>query len=315
LPDADARLDLTLRKGDPRLPAVVFVHGLGMRKTVWTAPDRARVMGGMFSMGALLRDYPAPRSLFHDLAEMGFTAAAWSQQRPAGPAEAAVGELEAVMAEALGHTRAGLVLIGHSRGGLVARAALDRRATGAAGQVRALVTLSSPHRGSTLARWAVLVAPLSPVVARIVPEAEEGTLRAAMRKAAAFLESAGVRELLPGSEFLREMAELAPLPGPYRLSAGGTDPELFVIRGNRGRGAGQRRLSFPGMLTGVLPRGFLPEEIVRGKGDGLVSEKSSRLPGAHEHLKFPLNHAEMLVDPAVRDAVRSRLLLALGVEG
>lgn len=296
---------MALREGDPAMPACVFVHGLGMKKTIWTSPARARVLGGMFPLKRLLRDYPRPRTLYHDLGTMGLTVAAWSQRRPSGPVEPAVEELEAVVRRIrrLKLARAGLVLIGHSRGGLAARAAVDRGTAEAAG-VRALVTISSPHLGSTLARWAVLVSAFSPLVGRFVPEAGEGTLRAATRRAAAFLESTGVRELLPDSEFLKGLGRLSPRPGTYRLSAGGTDPELFTVAG---------RLSFPGTLANLLPRGLLPEEMLPGRGDGLVTSESSRLPGAREHLDFPLNHAEMLVAPEARKAVKERLLSGLGI--
>jgi pimeloyl-ACP methyl ester carboxylesterase len=46
-----------------------------------------------------------------------------------------------------------VVLVGHSLGGLVARAYL--RDPSGAGRVAKLITLGSPHHGSALARWAV----------------------------------------------------------------------------------------------------------------------------------------------------------------
>ncbi len=65
----------------------------------------------------------------------------------------------------------------------------------------------------------------------------------------------------------------------------------------------QRVFSVPAVLGQVFPDRFFPEEMKAGFGDGLVSLASSRLPGAQEHLEFPVNHAGILFDETVRTKV------------
>jgi pimeloyl-ACP methyl ester carboxylesterase len=288
-------LDLAVLAGSPRKPACVFVHGLGMSKHIWTAPEEARVLGGMARVTVLLRGYEHLDTLYHDLAARGFTVMAWSQSRPVGPAEAALEELTRVVREARKRKPAGIVLIGHSRGGLLARRYLQDHESA---DVRALVTLCSPHRGSTMARWAGYVSPLASLLRPAMPAGREGTLVGAMRRTLLFLESTAVRELLPGSDFLRSLKEQGP-PGLYALSVGGTSPVLFSVPGLS---------SLPAALGRILPDRAVPEEMRRGMGDGLVSAKSAVLPFAREHLNFPLNHAAVIVDRVVRDAVLERIL-------
>lgn len=293
------------------MPACVFVHGLGMDRTIWTSPGRSRILGGLFPLSVLLGGYPRLRTLYHDLRDMGFTVAAWSQCRPSGPIEAAIEELLQVTDYAGSFVSSGLVLVGHSRGGLVVRGAMAALSKAPkAPPIRALVTLSAPHEGSTMARWPLLLSPLAPALARLLPPSGakpgakgKASLKEAMRRIIAFLESTGVKELLPGSDFLRELRNVRPPGRPYCLSAGGTDPSLFTVAG---------LLSFPDGLISLLPKRAVPEEIKPGKGDGLVSLKSSVLPFADEHLEFHVNHAAMLVDPAARQAVAERIMKAVG---
>jgi pimeloyl-ACP methyl ester carboxylesterase len=294
------------------MPACVFVHGLGMDRTIWTSPGRARILGGLFPLSVLLDGYSKLKTLYHDLRDTGFTVVAWSQSRPSGPIETAIEELREVMDYAGTFVSSGLVLVGHSRGGLVARAAMAAITEAPKSlPVKALVTLSTPHEGSTMARWPVLLSPLAPALARLLPPsgAEPGgkgkaPLKEAMRRIIAFLESSGVRELLPGSDFLEGLRDAPPPGGLYCLSAGGTDPTLFTVAG---------LLSFPDALVSLLPKRAVPEEIKPGRGDSLVSVKSSALPFADEHLEFHVNHAAMLVDPAARRAVAERIIKAVGL--
>ena len=51
----------------------------------------------------------------------------------------------------------------------------------------------------------------------------------------------------------------------------------------------------------MIPENLYPEEIKKGKGDGLVSAESSKIPWSNEHYNFPLNHAEILFDKSIRD--------------
>lgn len=298
------KLDVSIHEGRATRPLAVFVHGLGMNRLIWTEPLSARVMGGLFPLKSLLKGCDISGTLYHDLLEEGCTVAAWSQRRPVGPAGEAVREMAFVMKELSKLKHKGVVLIGHSRGGLVARKYMELYPgeTGATG-IKAMVTLSTPHGGSDLARWAVFLSPLAAALKPFVPEADHGRLSNAMRRTLSFLESRGVKELLPGSEFLASFDDRRP-EGVYCLSAGGTDPALVRVPGV---------MPLPESLERLLPESVLPEEMRRGRGDGLVSASSARLPFAVEHMDFFLNHAAMAVDRGVRKAVIERLRARAGV--
>lgn len=300
------KLDFLIEKGSPDKPACVFIHGMGLNRTIWSSPGEARVMGGMFSIGIMLRGKPELRTLYHDLRAAGCTVAAWSQRRPVGPARAAVEELREVLEMARGVPHAGVVLVGHSRGGIIARCALPgpwavgEKQTPALdpAEVRALITLGSPHGGSGMARWAVFLSPLAEYLHAALPEGERGRLTSAVKRSLDFLRSKGVRELLPGSELLASLEGQQKPGDAYCLSLGGTDPSLITM---------PRLFSLPGSLEKVLPGRAVPEEMRSGRGDGLVSAERARLPFGDEHLDFPLNHVEMLFSRKARRAVLERL--------
>lgn len=69
------------------------------------------------------------------------------------PIEAAEEELHAAVERIVAGTgQSRVVLVGHSMGGLVARAYLARRGSG---RVARLATVASPHHGTALARWGI----------------------------------------------------------------------------------------------------------------------------------------------------------------
>ena len=108
-----------MRTGRPGLPACVLVHGVGMSKQMWADPEEARVMGGLFPIRVMLAGHDERRTLYHDLADEGLTVLAWSQRRPVGPASGAIKELMQAVEVLRDTPHQGLILIGHSRGGLV----------------------------------------------------------------------------------------------------------------------------------------------------------------------------------------------------
>lgn len=308
-------LDITSQRGSKDKPACIFIHGLGMDEATWTDPPRARILGGLFPMTVMLRGYEEMKTLYHELGNLGFSVFTWSQQRPVGPAGAAVEELREVVqfARRVGHT--GIILIGHSRGGLIARKFMEetpahgigpseaggKKGSGLRGNpsVKALVTLATPHYGSTMARWAVFFSPVASYLKPLISDEDRGTLARSVKRSLRFLESTGVRELLPDSPFLRSLKDSPAPQGTYCLSAGGTSPSLIRVAG---------LFSIPDSLSRLLPTRMLPEEMTEGKGDGLVSLESSVLPYGDEHLEFHVNHPGILVDPAARNAILKRIL-------
>lgn len=312
--------------GSPDLPVAVFIHGLGMDHRIWAAPEESRILGGRFPVSLLLCREPGPgadvskggrltlgvppsalKTLFHDMSSRGFPVIAWSQQRPAAGISVAVEELREVIGGHERLCRSGVILVGHSRGGLIARMLL----AGGESRVRALVTLSTPHCGSRMAQWAEFLSPAAALLAGLLPEARPGTVMSAVSRVARFLSGRAVAELLPGSAFFRSLDDRR-TPGVYYLSVGGSDPTLFsVYRSGRGGGKAfsrrdpalnrpQKVFSVPAVFEQVFPGRIFPEEMKTGLGDGLVSLASSRLPGADEHLEFPVNHAGILFEEAVR---------------
>jgi hypothetical protein len=53
----------------------------------------------------------------------------------------------------------------------------------------------------------------------------------------------------------------------------------------------------------VIPDNLYPDEMKKGKGDGLVSAESSKIPWFGEHYSFDCNHAEILFDRALRNTM------------
>jgi len=321
--------DTTLIRGDAGKPTVVFVHGLGMDKKIWESPDESRILGGRFLVSLFVCEKPGPEAdiknehsfakrlsfgrhpknlstLFHDLKEQGFTLIAWSQQRPSAEIDVVVAELRDLLATYKEYCNEGILLIGHSRGGLVARkyvASGDKR-------VRGLITLATPHRGSRMAQWAGYLSPLASLLNPLLPEAEKGSLPSALKRIAEFLMSKAVQELLPDSLFFKTLDDRE-VDGVYYCSAGGNDPSLFslYITGaeevpNSGRSRrvakAEEIFSVPEVFEKLLPERLFPEEMKKGRGDGLVSLESSMLPWAHKHFVFAINHAGILFDEDAR---------------
>jgi pimeloyl-ACP methyl ester carboxylesterase len=283
--------DIKSQKGSPDKPACVFAPGLGMDSAIWAAPSEARILGGLFPLGKVYRD-PDLRTLYHDLAERGHTVVTWSPRRPVGPIEEVVKELYSVIEFTRGIQSADIILIGHSRGGLVSRIALPRILESGV-SIKALVTIASPHHGSSMARWASLLAPLAEFVDRYIPKKEHRAFTNAVKRVLGFLASKGVRELLPDSELIMSLEDKKPA-GLYCLSVGGTNPALVEIN---------NYLRIPGTLQKVVPKGILPPEMVDGKGDCLVTDESAVLPYADEHLTFYKNHIRILTDPEPREEI------------
>jgi pimeloyl-ACP methyl ester carboxylesterase len=323
--------DTTLIRGNAGKPTVVFVHGLGMDKKIWESPNESRILGGRFPVSLLVCGKPEPEAdinghsvmkrlsfgrpprnlstLFHDLGEQGFTLIAWSQQRPSAVIDVAVAELRDVLAMCKEYCHEGIVLIGHSRGGLVARkyvASGDKR-------VRGLVTLATPHRGSRMAQWAGYLSPLASLLNPLLSETEKRTLPSALKRIAEFLMSKAVQELLPDSPFFKALDD-GEVDGVYYCTVGGNDPSLFslYITGvAEVQNSGQLRriakaeeiFSVPEVFEKLLPKKLFPDEMKKGKGDGLVSLESSMLPWAHRHLAFTVNHAGILFDKEARAGI------------
>lgn len=325
--------DTTLVKGDPHKPAVILIHGLGMDKNIWVAPEEARILGGRFPINTLLCKEPPPErsaerghvkvspgraperlaTVFHDLKELGYTIIAYSQKRPSAGLDVAVSELGELIGRHEGYFKAGIILIGHSRGGLIAlkhMAAGDKR-------ISRLVTLATPHKGSRMAQWAVHLSPLMSCINPLLPEAEKGTLAHTVKKISSFLLSKAVRELLPDSPLFQALEKVT-MDGVPCLSICGSDPTFFTVYstyyeelwehgGKSYISRPEKLFSIPELLEKIVPEKLFPEEMKSGLGDGLVSLESARPPYAGEHFAFNVNHAGILFDEGVRAMITGAL--------
>jgi pimeloyl-ACP methyl ester carboxylesterase len=328
------KLDIAFTKGSIDKPAIIFIHGLGMDKDIWVNPLKSRILGGRLPLNIFLRERPPTKdfglsrdkpkkeipelstgahpkcleTLFNDLKLRKYPVVTWSQRRPSGPIDSVVSEVEEIIKLAKELTKAGIILVGHSRGGLIGRKYLFQKKEPL---VKGLITISSPHQGSSVARLVCYLKPLASFISPFFSKAEKGTLSSTIKNVLDFLKSRALKELLPQSSFLKSLKD-GPLEWISYISLSGTKPTLFslyrwhwdpVSEGKSYRWflKPKELFSIPEIFQKVIPDKFYPAEITDGKGDGLVSAESSKIPWSHEHYNFSLNHAQMLFDKNVRD--------------
>jgi pimeloyl-ACP methyl ester carboxylesterase len=287
------KLDIASHQGSINKPVIVFIHGLGMDKNIWINPSDSRILAGTFPLKILLNRRASQdragviATLYDDLEQRDYNLITWSQQRPAGPIASVVKEMHQIIKAANELSQTGIILVGHSRGGLIARKYLSATKDTS---VKGLLTIATPHTGSSIAGISRYVAPVVALIEPFIPAGSRGSRSFAMKRTMEFLKSRALKELLPGSSFFQSLDD-GPLAWVSYTSAGGTNPTLFTISD----------YSFPDMFEKVIPAHLYPEELKQGRGDGLVSAESSKLPWTNEHHVFPFNHAEILFDEGVRD--------------
>lgn len=310
------KLDLTVHKGGKDRPVVIFVHGLAVDKEIWLHPLETKVLAksiplkylsamppkassvkraGVITVGQLPQRVD---SLWSVLEDKGYNLLCWSQRRPVGPIGAAVMELGAVMGEV--RTRfpeSPVALIGHSRGGLVARKFMETPCP----EVKALITLSSPHRGSSLSLAGRYLMPLHKPVKRLLPEETHGTVSRILRRINDLIEGDALRELMPDSEFFRQLRD-APSEDINYLSFGGRKTSLVTLYRWERRDTKmhpKRLLTIPDSLMKFIPASRIPDEMKPGKGDIMVTAKSAVLPWASGHINVSANHFTILWNKTV----------------
>jgi len=306
--------DPVFHEGRSNRPVLIFIHGLGMNRHFWTDPGRCQALGGLASLTLFLslpptQDAPSCYSagiydsklqgLGTRLAAAGYSVVSWSQQQPVGPLAAGVEELAAVVKETKKRWPGRLIfLVGHSRGGLIAKqylldAGCDR--------VAGLITIGTPHAGSKMANFSKYLHPAGLLLKKVLPTEARKKSFTALTRLSAFLNSPAAAELCPESPLIASLRR--PLPASVAtLSFGGTDPVLFRLFVRGRTAAPWRTLAFPEILVGALPERRLPPELRPGRGDGLVAADSAVLPGGH-HYDFPANHVKIAYDGAIQDLI------------
>lgn len=286
-------LDIVSYPGSPEKPAIVFIHGLGMDKNIWAAPSKSRILGGIFPLKVLVGRYVSgkPRvlhTLFHDLKKRHYPVITWSQKRTTGPILSVIPELTAIIRIARGMTAEGIILVGHSRGGLIGRKYLSKTDS----PIKGLITLATPHKGSAIAKVARYFSPLASLINPLVANSDKNSVARSIKRIGEFLKSRALQELLPESHFFQSLND-DPRAGVSYISAGGINPVLFNFSA----------FSFPVIFEKIIPEHLYPVEMKKGKGDGLVSAESSKIPWSGEQYYFDCNHAEILFDKEARDTI------------
>jgi pimeloyl-ACP methyl ester carboxylesterase len=301
------QLDTTIRRGEPGKPVVIFIHGLGMDKGFWTSPAETMILARNVAMRYFAASKPLPstsppeskitigdvperiNNLWHAVIERGFSTLCWSQRRPMGPISVAVEELAEIVSRVKSmFPQVPLLFVCHSRGGLIARKYMESDTDG----IRALITIATPHHGSSLTKFAKHLSPVSSAIKRMLPEDARATAAIVLKNVLELISSTALKELLPGSDFIKGLA-VTPEKGIEYLTFGGTETRMFdIYRWQKREGIFNpvTMLTIPGSLLKILPASVVPEEMKQGRGDFMVTAKSARLPWAAEHIDVPSNH-------------------------
>lgn len=305
-------ISLVTHAGKEEMPVVVLIHGLGMNNYFWVDPQKCFVLGGLAPLTIFLTDLveangsnisfgfldPNLQGLWKYLEMAGFSLASWTQSQPLGPIQVAIDELKT----ALGKVRRQwpgktIHLIGHSRGGLIARGFLLE---GTAPDIGTLVTICSPHSGTGMAKFSRYLKPAGKLLEKVIPARSKITLARALSRLSTFLQSPAIEELAPDSEFLAALQKKLP-DEMGKLSFGGTSPALFQLIVQL-PGENRKVVRFPDMFGAVIPASHLPVEITPGQGDALVSAASAELPGCR-HYNFPDNHVKAAYDQRIHQRI------------
>lgn len=147
-----------------------------------------------------------------------------------------------------------------------------------------------------MAKWVVSLFPLSTALKKILDLGDK-EVRTSLHRVITFLSGHEIREMLPGSDFLKGLSDKRQ-PGFLVASVGGTDPALVRIGAT----------SLPNLLASVLPDRIMPDELREGMADGFVTAESAIYPGGDEHKDFHVHHAGLMFDRGVRQYVMKSVL-------
>ena len=306
------KLSLKTHTGKPEMPAIILIHGLGMNNYFWVNPEKCFVLGGLAPLTVFLSDDitktnntisfgsadPNIEGLWNSLKMAGFSLASWTQSQPLGPIQIAIDELKATLDRVRNKWPGkAIYLIGHSRGGLIARRFLSAET---ATDIEGLITICTPHAGTGMAKFSRYLKPAGIFLEKILPGKSKVTLTKALSRLSVFLQSPAIAELEPGSEFMASLQNNLPQQ-MAKLSFGGTNPALFhvIVRLPTGN---HKVIRFPDLLAGLIPSEHVPRELIPGLGDALVTAESARLSGGKHH-DFPANHVKAAYDKKIHELI------------
>ena len=270
----DARYGLNfqhrLEESDPDLPLVIQVHGynstyernLGVMRPFQTA---GYPYGGF--------SYPNDHSLSESAARMS-------------------SELKALARK---HPDRQVVLVTHSMGGLVARACIED-GTLDPGNVEQLLMIAPPSQGTLIAHLAVATDLWEHWLGR-----RRGSAWARWRDSVVDGLGEAADDLIPGSPFLDELNGRARHPDVQYSIILGTSGALYegemklirkALKNTGGRVPGLRRVA--GRLDYLMKD---LDEVIKGKGDGIVAVKRGRLEGVDDVVLLPFDHLSVTGAP------------------
>ncbi len=258
------------------------------------------------------------------LRSVGHTVINYSQDGPQDKVEASLEQLETLIVpfirnEVLVGPLSGkkVVLLCHSRGGILARAYIGANQSDAVEWIEQVITLCSPHQGTLapLAKKKLADAALGLLLGPILSLAHvDALLLSAVNKVTGwFSESEGANQLLPNNQVFDTLADPGDVPQIPFATFGGTsvrfmrlyywlyEPSSFApnfwdfpdVRFDYELYPVQLPIISP--MFDQLPDAVVDDEQDNNEGDGLVADARARLPGA-PHTSFPINHAEALWD-------------------
>jgi pimeloyl-ACP methyl ester carboxylesterase len=327
-------------------PAILLVHGLHQSAESWTKPSSAGYNydhshtpaqvnlgehsapnAGLYKAGTSDKLDVDPLNWFDYLAQQGFTVAAWSQ--PCCNFGAAYPSAQQALTQFAKDTAAmnpsappPIALVGHSRGGLVIHKLL-REQGNLGGRIRWVITIHSPHHGSSVAKTPQVIA--EDTVALFgganLPADIKNPLREEALHAVSPLNQLiddGSKELAPDSSLITGLLNGdAPVPGVQYSTFGGTSPTIVRLytwlftpmstvpqyKNLEQYFDWQAKPAEVGLVSPLLDRvNAIVPEIRAGSGDSLVTDVSARLPYS-VHESDQLNHAEVLWDRRLQQEV------------
>jgi len=287
------------------------------------------------------------RSWWHALAQAGFPVVTYSQKSgvllpfdkgPVAQLKTFMETLQKDLGSDPVFCARPVAIVGHSRGGLMARAYLgdpDVKAdtAGRYPRVAGLITLSSPHAGSAAALLDERVLGFLSKVQQVLPELPHdmgNRILSALKAKVASLGSPETEEIRPGSAMYCALGAQEPIRSGVRcISVGGTSPRflriyLWVVDLASVRSGETGQVEFcwrakpveAKMVSPILDGRWLKalgvklDEATRGRGDGLTADASCRFPASfqeEEHLAVDLNHGQVLWDASLQREMILRL--------
>jgi pimeloyl-ACP methyl ester carboxylesterase len=261
---AEISLDDDWRERSKDLPLVICIHGLQSQSDVF---DEFR----------------------QHLRSKGYATAAVSYNPDQSIADsAAQSSLFAKQLFAFSETEPRLALVGHSMGGLVAREWTENEALSDQ-RIAALITIGTPHGGSN---WASLPPLLDLFTAGDFDASD--LVDVILHQPSAL----GLRDLIPGSEFLQRMAARPSRKDVAYTCIVGTGSPVSDDQATQLRDA-LRRLDRDGSVVRLIRPRIRPllesfDELAGGKGDGVVAADRATIKGQDDVVRIDLSHFEMI---------------------